>query len=237
MSPDSKPKIMVNRALPYPALVVFDLDGTLVDTAPDLSRCLEKVLSQLGLPPREEAEIQEWIGNGIERLLHRAVTGHMNGQASPDLHAEAWQLFAECYEANINTYSRVYEGVREAIATLRAAGIPLACITNKIARFASPLLRNLGLAEYFDLVLTGDSLPKKKPDPEPLLHAARHFQVFPDRCWMVGDSTNDVTAGRAAGFHVVCVSYGYNHGEDIRLASPDAVVDSLIHLFPGCLQS
>ncbi|CAK0747555.1 Phosphoglycolate phosphatase [Gammaproteobacteria bacterium] len=237
MSPDSKPKIMESRVLPPPALVVFDLDGTLVDTAPDLSRCLEKVLSQLGLPLREEAEVQEWIGNGIERLLHRAVTGHMNGQACPDLHAKAWQLFAECYDANINTYSRVYKGAREAIVTLRAANIPLACITNKISRFAFPLLRSLGLMDCFDLVLAGDSLPKKKPDPEPLLHAARHFQVSPDRCWMVGDSMNDVIAGRAAGFHVVCVSYGYNHGEDIRLASPDAVVDSLANLFPGCLQS
>jgi phosphoglycolate phosphatase len=117
--------------------------------------------------------------------------------------------------------------VVEGLACLEAAGLPLGCVTNKAAQFTEPLLRDLGIRDAFGLVVSGDSLPRKKPDPLPLLHAAAHFGVAPEAALMVGDSVSDVRAARAAGFTIVCMSYGYNHGQDIRSAEPDAVVDSL----------
>ncbi|CAK0759259.1 Phosphoglycolate phosphatase [Gammaproteobacteria bacterium] len=216
--------------LPRPEMVLVDLDGTLVDSVPDLTYCIDTLLPRLGLPTRGEAAVRLWVGNGVERLLHRALTVDLEGSADPDLYATALPLFMELYAANTSARSRVYEGVREGLDGLVAWGLPLACVTNKSARFTIPLLKNLGLANYFRLVVAGDTLPQKKPDPAPLLYAARHFRVSADRCLMLGDSINDVMAARAARFTIVCVSYGYNHGLDIHDAAPDAVIDSLAEL-------
>jgi phosphoglycolate phosphatase len=127
----------------------------------------------------------------------------------------------------VSELSRPYPGVIEGLQQLAAAGFELACITNKAEAFTLPLLRDLGLHDYFKLVLSGDSLPKQKPDPLPLQHACRHFGITPEHGVLIGDSSNDVQAARAAGMPVICVTYGYNHGHDIRESHPDAVVGSL----------
>jgi len=178
------------------------------------------------------AHYRAWIGNGVPRFVKRALTGEM--QAEPDalLYEQALALFRQHYGAAVSDLSRPYPGVVEALERLKAQGFSLACITNKAEAFTLPLLRNLDLYKYFQLVLSGDSLPKQKPDPLPLLHACKHFGIDSSHGVLVGDSSNDVHAARAAGMPVICVSYGYNHGHDIRQSLPDAVVDSLTDVPP-----
>ena len=120
--------------------------------------------------------------------------------------------------------------MREGIDYLKSTGMHVGCVTNKTAQFTHPLLKTLGIFDDFEIVISGDTLPKKKPDPLPLLHGAEHFSVAPDECLMIGDSISDVKAARAAGFSIVCMSYGYNHGVDIRESNPDAVIDSMTEL-------
>jgi phosphoglycolate phosphatase len=120
--------------------------------------------------------------------------------------------------------------VRDALDLLKANSYPLGCVTNKAAQFTEPLLADLDVADYFSIIISGDTLPVKKPDPGPLLHAAEYFGVAPEASLMIGDSVSDVKAARAAGFQIVCLSYGYNHGEDIRDAHPDAVIDTMTEI-------
>jgi phosphoglycolate phosphatase len=220
--------------IPTPKLVLFDLDGTLVNSLPDLAFCVDEMLRQLGLPPAGLERVGRWVGNGVERLVKRALTGDFIAEPEETLFASALPMFLELYAKNSSRSSQVYPGAKATLEWLQARSIPLACVTNKTARFTLPLLQNLGIDHYFGLVLSGDSLPEKKPHPLPLLTAAAHFRVQPKDCLMVGDSRNDIQAARAAGFTVVAVSYGYNHGQDIRTAEPDAVIDSLSEL-PGLL--
>jgi len=213
-----------------PKMILFDLDGTMVDSAPDLAYCVDSLLPDLGLPQRGEAAIRLWIGNGIERLLHRALTNDLDGIAAPSLFNAALPKFLDLYAVNIDIRSRIYPGVEDGLRELQALGISLACVTNKMGRFARPLLQQLQLAQYFPLVVTGDNLPEKKPSPVPLLYAANYFRTPVEYCLMVGDSLNDINAARAAQFSIICVSYGYNHGRDIRASFPDAVIDSFADL-------
>lgn len=215
-------------------MILIDLDGTLVDTVPDLAHAVNVMLERLGMPGQPEEKVREWIGNGAERLVRRALVGAYEGEPPQRLFQRGYPIFLEAYEENVCRKSRPYPGVMEGLERLREAGYPLGCVTNKPARFTEPLLDALGLSPYFGVVVSGDSLPYKKPHPEPLLHAAGFFKVPPVESLMVGDSINDVEAARAAGFRVVCVSYGYNHGQDIHDAGPDAVIDSLDEL-PGLL--
>jgi phosphoglycolate phosphatase len=136
----------------------------------------------------------------------------------------------DLYAANTSARSRLFPGVAEGLDYLQSLGMKLGCVTNKAGRFTEPLLADLGIRDYFGIVVSGDTLAQKKPDPAPLHHAADFFTVAPDRALMVGDSMHDVAAARAAGFAVICVTYGYNHGRDIREAEPDAVIDSLAEL-------
>jgi phosphoglycolate phosphatase len=216
--------------LPRPRMVLIDLDGTLVDTVPDLAYATDVMMQRLGLPERGEPAVRAWIGNGVERLVKRALLGAVDGEPDAELYARAYPIFLEVYQANVCTYSRLFPGVAEGIAYLKKLGVPLGCVTNKPAQFTEPLLRQLGLYDSFGIVVSGDTLTEKKPHPAPLLHAAAHFDVPPSECLLIGDSINDVQAARAAGFAVLCVTYGYNHGQDIREARPDAVVDSLAAL-------
>lgn len=216
--------------LALPALVLLDLDGTLVDSAPDVARCVDGALGDLGLPPRGEAQVRLWMGDGAERLLARALTGRMDGEPEPERLAEALARFLERYARRPCEQSRLYAGARAGLDLLHARGIPLACITNKPARCTAAVLRGLGLEGDFRLVVSGDTLPRRKPDPLPLRHAAREMGTGAAGVLLVGDSATDVDAARAAGAGVVCVSYGYNHGRDIRQARPDAVIDSLEEL-------
>ncbi len=208
-------------------MILIDVDGTLVDSVPDLAFCVDEMMKQLGLPPHGEARVRDWVGNGVERLVRRALIGRLEGEPDEALFEKAYPVFLDLYAENTSRRSRLYPGVREGLEYLKAAGYPLGCVTNKAARFTEPLLRDLGVADYFGIIISGDTLPKKKPDPLPLLHAAEHFGVAPADSLMIGDSVSDVKAARAAGFGIVCMSYGYNHGADIRDSHPDAVIDSL----------
>ena len=213
-----------------PEAIVIDLDGTMVDSVPDLAHSVDQVMERLHLAPCGEAQVRLWVGNGVEPLVKRALTKSMDGEPDAALFAQAFPLFLEVYGANTCARSRLYPGIGEGLLRLKGLGYRLACVTNKAERFTTPLLVALGIAAHFELVIAGDSLPRKKPDPLPLLHASQHFGVPPQAVLMVGDSVSDVKAARAAGCNVVCVSYGYNHGEDIREAGPDAVIDRLTEL-------
>ena len=219
---------------PPPGLVGFDLDGTLVDSVPDLAWCIDRTMPRFGIPPRGEALVRDWVGDGVQRLVERALTGESDTQADPGTLREACAVFLELYGVHGRDRSRVYPGVRDGLAELRAHGASLVCITNKPHAPAVRLLAHLALLDSFDLVLGGDSLARRKPDPLPLLHACSELGVAVGRSVFVGDSLNDVAAARAAGMRVVCVSYGYNHGRDISEAAPDAVVDSLEELAALC---
>ncbi|MDX1434476.1 MAG: phosphoglycolate phosphatase [Gammaproteobacteria bacterium] len=210
--------------------VLADLDGTLVDTVPDIAACLARVFGELGLPPCPPARVRDWVGDGAEMLVRRALAAAAGDRATEALIGRALDRWLTLYERNVCELSRVYPGVREGLEWMRAAGMTLACVTNKPERHSERLLDELGLRRYFSLVLGGDSLPRRKPDPLPLVHAAEHFGVDRAHALLVGDSANDVRAARAAGMRVICVSYGYNHGADIREAGADAVIDSFTEL-------
>jgi len=213
-----------------PQLILLDLDGTLIDSVPDLAFCVDAMMKQLGLPIHGEDKVRNWVGNGIERFVRRALVGALEGEPDEALFQRAFPIFLQLYAENTSQRSIVYSGVRDALDYMQAVGYPLGCVTNKAGSFTETLLQDLRLRDYFDLVISGDSLPKKKPDPLPLLHAAKELGAKPAQSLMIGDSVNDVRAARSAGFQVVCVSYGYNHGRDIGEAEPDLVVDSLLEL-------
>ncbi len=213
-----------------PKMVLIDLDGTLVDSVPDLAYCVDGMMKRLGLRPHGEEKVRDWVGNGVERLVKRALVGELEGEPEEQTFQKALPLFLELYDENISQRSHLYPGAREALEFLKNAGIRRGCVTNKAARFTEPLLRHLGVLEDFQVVVSGDTLEKQKPDPAPLIYAARALDVAPADSLMVGDSVSDVTAARAAGFSVVCVTYGYNHGQDVADAHPDALIDSLAEL-------
>ena len=211
-------------------LVIFDLDGTLVDSVPDLAHCVDGMLSRLGKKPAGEALVRTWVGNGIERLVARALQGQMDGEPDQQLFAQALPLFMELYGANSSKHSTLYAGVEETLDWLALQQITLACVTNKASRFTIPILRDLGLYQRFAMVVGGDTLAEKKPSGLPLRHVATELGIDLAHTLMVGDSVTDVGAARAAGLPIVCLSYGYNHGQDIHLAQPDMVIDSLQQL-------
>ena len=214
-----------------PEMVLIDVDGTLVDSVPDLAWCVDEMMTRLGRPPHGEAAVRNWVGNGVERLVRRALIGQLDGEPDAADFDLAYPVFLELYAENTSKRSLLYPGVREGLDWLAANGYALGCVTNKAAQFTEPLLRDLGIRDRFGIVVSGDSLPEKKPHPLPLLHAAEHFGVAPGAALMIGDSVSDVKAARAAGFlGIVCMSYGYNHGVDIREAAPDAVIDSMAEL-------
>lgn len=213
-----------------PGLVLIDLDGTLVDSVPDLAYCVDRMMARIGRPSHGEAKVRDWVGNGVERLVRRALIGQLEGEPTAADFEQAYPIFVELYLQHNGERSRLYPGVAEGLDYLATTDCAIGCVTNKAAQFTEPLLRGLGVYDRFGIVISGDSLPAKKPDPMPLLHAAKHFQVAPGRSLMLGDSVSDVKAARAAGFRITCVSYGYNHGRDIREAQPDAVIDSFTEL-------
>lgn len=216
--------------LKKPKLILIDVDGTLVDSVPDLAYCVDSMMGKLGMLDHGEDKIREWVGNGVERLVRRALVGRLQGEPDDALFHKAYPLFLDCYAMNTSKRSHLYPGVREGMDRLRAQNYVLGSVTNKAAQFTVPLLKDLGIYDSFAVVVAGDTLEKKKPDPAPLLYAAEHMGIQPENCLMVGDSINDVKAARAAGFQIICVPYGYNHGIDIRESDPDAVIESLANL-------
>jgi len=208
--------------------VMIDLDGTLADTIPDLAEAANMMLRELGRPGLEQELIRTFVGKGIPKLVERALAGNLEGSAPAGLLARALPIYERCYAEVNGKYTVIYPGVSEGLRTLRAMQMPLACVTNKAERFTLALLEHLRLAHCFEQVIAGDTLPQKKPDPQPLLHACRGFGIAPGDMLMIGDSANDVEAARAAGCPVFCVTYGYNEGRDVRELDVDAIVTSLI---------
>ncbi len=216
--------------LDLPEVVFIDLDGTLVDSVPDLTRATNHMLSSLGLAEASETDVRSWVGNGIPRLVERALTRDMKQKADATLFEKALPLFLDYYQQFPCEKSLVYPDVFIGLDWLRANQIKIACVTNKDEKFTLPLLEKLGLNDYFELVVCGDTTPHKKPHPAPLLYGVDYFRITPEKALMIGDSINDVKAARAAGFAIICVSYGYNHGQPISAAEPDTVIDTFAEL-------
>jgi phosphoglycolate phosphatase len=221
---------VVEMKLKRPEMVLIDVDGTLVDSVPDLAYCVDAMMRELNMPERGEAQVRQWVGNGVERLVKRALLNRLEGEPDGVLYAKALPLFEAHYRENTSKRSCLYNGVAEALDFLKTTGVRIGCVTNKASQFTLPLLKDLGVHDYFEIIICGDMLERKKPDPMPLLYAAEKLETTPAASLMIGDSMSDVKAARAAGFRIICMSYGYNHGEDIRDYNPDAVVDSMAEI-------
>ncbi len=202
---------------------LFDLDGTLVDTAADLNGALNHVFGQAGLAPVDEAHTRHWVGHGAKVLIEEALAA----QGQPRQRAEAMlEVFLDYYHRHVADLSRPYPHVVEALDALRARGARLAVVTNKRERLTRPLLAALDLADRFDCVVGGDTAARPKPAPDPALLACEQLGLTPRDVLFVGDSTTDVDCARAAGCDVVCVPDGYNHGTPAHELGADAVIDS-----------
>jgi phosphoglycolate phosphatase len=207
---------------------MIDLDGTLADTIPDLAEAANRMLRELERPALGLELLRTFVGKGIPKLVERALAGSLEGRVDEELLARALPIYERCYAEENGKHTVIFPGAREGLQALRAMRLPLACVTNKAERFTLVLLEQLELARSFEQVIAGDTLPQKKPDPQPLLHACRGFGIAPRDMLMIGDSANDVEAARAAGCPVFCVDYGYNEGRDVRELDVDAIVASLI---------
>ncbi|MEP6791743.1 MAG: phosphoglycolate phosphatase [Ramlibacter sp.] len=206
---------------------IIDLDGTLVDTLGDFTVALNRMLEELKLAGVERQAIERMVGKGSEHLI-RSVLAHVGGAASQ--YPVAWEAYQRHYLAINGNYSKVYPGVVEGLEILKAQGLKLACLTNKPTAFAVPLLRTKKLDGYFSVVFGGDAFERKKPDPLPLIKTCEALGTSPRQTLMIGDSSNDAAAARAAGCPVLLVTYGYNHGEPVRAVDADGFLDSLAGL-------
>ena len=206
--------------------IAFDLDGTLIDSVPDLAAATQGMLAELDLPLCNESQVRSWVGNGAAKLVERALTFARGEQATQADIDAAMPLFSRHYEANLQQHSRLYDGVKSALEQLVKLGYQLAIVTNKPYRFTVPLLEAFGIAHLFNQVLGGDSLEKMKPDPLPLTHLKQTWQLDDEQLLMVGDSRNDILAAKAAGISSIGLTYGYNYGEDIGLSGPTAVCNT-----------
>ena len=208
--------------------VLFDLDGTLLDTIPDLHAATSALLRELGRPELPIDTIRSFVGRGIANLVKRTLANSLDAADDPAPPPQAvldayWRHYARENGRNV----RIYPGVVEGLEALKAKGMPMAVITNKAGAFTQPLLASTGLAKYFDVVIGGDLLPKQKPDPMGLVWACGRFGVSPANALFIGDSIHDYHAGRAAGCHVFLVPYGYNEDRDVHELECDAIVETI----------
>ncbi|MCF6193086.1 MAG: phosphoglycolate phosphatase [Kangiellaceae bacterium] len=218
-----------------PQAILFDLDGTLVDSAPDLAAALNTTFKILDYPSVELEEVKKWIGNGVDKLIQRALSSVLNNKNTIQLDNsdEFWRaktVFYSQYERQSGKLSRLYPGVVDLLEELQRKNIYLACITNKSRCFTTSLLVELGIENYFEVVVCGDDLTNKKPHPEPLLYAASKIGIQNDLSLMVGDSSSDVIAANAANMSVICVDYGYNQGFDLSSMRIDGLISYLPEL-------
>jgi phosphoglycolate phosphatase len=217
-----------------PSHVLFDLDGTLVDSAPDLTLAVDRMLMELGREPVGEQKVRAWVGNGTEMLIRRALAGSLDDSEADRLpqkiRTEALDLFMNLYTECNGERSMVYEGVVPFVQALARAGIKIGVVTNKLTAFTDQLLERANLAHWFEVRVCGDTLAVLKPDPAPLRHALEQLGGTVIQAMMIGDSETDINTARAAGIPCVAVSYGYNHGKPIREQGADLVVDSLTEL-------
>ncbi|WP_367106628.1 phosphoglycolate phosphatase [uncultured Psychrobacter sp.] len=214
-------------------LLIFDFDGTLIDSVPDLADATNTMLKQLGLPTYSLETIKKWVGNGSRVLVERALVGKIE-VAAGDLTTKeadyAEQIFLEAY-SNIETSKTIaYPDVDSGLKQLRDAGFTLALVTNKPIRFVPKILQSFGWQDLFAEVMGGDSLPTKKPDPAPLLHVCEKLAIHPDEAVMIGDSKNDILAGQNARMDTLGLSYGYNYGQDIHDFHPTKTFDNFAAL-------
>lgn len=211
------------------ASYLFDLDGTLVDSAPDIGAALNHSLAAAALPKVSMDLVRHWIGHGSRTLVTQALAHHK-------MHTEEARVdsmlapFLEYYNQHIADYSQVYPNAAETLTQLKDAGASLAVVTNKLTELSIPLLRALALEDYFDLIVCGDTTEHPKPAPDPILYCLNFFQLKPAQALMVGDSNADVEAARAAKVDVACLRDGYNHGVDVKSLNPDKVIDDLKEL-------
>ena len=211
--------------------IVIDLDGTLLHTAPELSEAANRMLREMDYAPVSPELLASYIGNGISWLVKRALTGDMHATPDAALFDHALPIFEKHY-TELLLKSRPFDGVIAGLDAMQAAGFRLGCVTNKLARYTDPLLQGVGLAKYFEIVISGDTLAEKKPHPMQLLHAAKFFGVPVEKLLLIGDSLSDTLAARAAGCPVFCVPYGYNHGEPAETLDQDAVIKNLAAALP-----
>jgi phosphoglycolate phosphatase len=215
------------RALAVRALRI-DLAGTLLESGPDLARAVNRTLVEQGLAELHLPQVVSFIGRGLGHLLAQSLRVALQREPTPAEIDDLLPRFEAHYEDLLGHDSPPYPGVVEGLGALQTAGFAIACVTNKHARFTLPLLDKTGLAPFFELVVNGDTCARTKPHPDMLLHACAHFDVAPVEALMVGDSSNDVEAARAAGCPVWCLPYGYNEGgPGVSLAA-----DRLIGSFP-----
>jgi phosphoglycolate phosphatase len=219
-----------------PRLVMFDLDGTLIDSVPDLAAAVDQMLKQLDRPAAGIEQVRTWVGNGVRVLVRRALAGGMDHEAVSEEDTEqALAIFMELYADN-HALSALYPGVRETLKWLKSQGIEMALITNKPERFVGPLLDEMRIGRYFRWIIGGDTLPQQKPDPAALNVVMQMAEVSAGEAVFVGDSRSDVLAAKAAGVQCVAMSYGYNHGRPIRDEDPALVIDDLRELLPDCAE-
>lgn len=213
-------------------LILFDLDGTLVDSVPDLALALNAMLKSLGRESFSVETIRSWVGNGAQTLVKRGLSGSSEIDENLDeaLFEKALAIFLKSYATFLCVETVTYPHVVSTLQSLKTQGFRLALVTNKPFDFIQPLLEGLGMKDMFELCLGGDSLKKKKPDPEPLLYICENLGVSVEDSVIVGDSKNDILAAHSAKMQSIAVTYGYNYGEDISVHSPDYVVDDFAEI-------
>jgi len=207
---------------------IIDLDGTMLDTVPDFELALNGMRADFGLAPITQAVIEPMVGKGSEKLIRDVLALDYDAARIDAVFDQAMAAYQRHYLTINGERSRLYEGVIEGLQAMRDMGLRLACVTNKPIAFATPLLAQKGLSPYFELVYGGDSLPKKKPDPMPLLQVCSDFDLAPPSVVAIGDSSNDAEAARAARCYVLTVPYGYNHGRPVQSIDSDGIVNSLL---------
>lgn len=204
----------------------------MVDSAPDIANAANKMLEVLGLDPARPEQVQTWIGNGLPRLVKRALTKAFDGEPDPELFERAFPILMREYERNVCVDSYLFEGVPETLKALHDQGYTLGCVTNKAASCTLPLLNQLGIDQYFTSIVSGDTCAHKKPHPEPIEFALREMNLNAGECALVGDSAHDIHAGHAAGLPVIAVNYGYAQGVDLRTENPQALVEQFADIMP-----
>ena len=207
---------------------IIDLDGTMLDTAGDFQVAVNRMRDELGLTPLSQETIVNFVGKGTENLIRRVLAVDYAEDEAAGYFQQALDAYTEHYLSINGDYASLYPGVLEGLQALRTKGLRLACVTNKPVSFTLPLLEKKGLSGFFEVVYGGDSFPKKKPHPMPLLQVCSDFQLEPAQVVAIGDSSNDAQAARAAGCRVLNVPYGYNHGESIHDVDSDGIVSSLV---------
>ena len=220
---------MLNNRFPLSVrAVAIDLDGTLLDTIHDLAEAANRMRKELGLLPLPAERVRTFVGKGMVNLVKRSLTDSLDIDPDAGQLERAMAIYEREYFAVLTRDLRRFPGVEEGLKLLRAAGFKIACVTNKAGKFTGPLLEASGLRPFFDLVVSGDTTPQRKPDPAPLLHVVQKFGVRPEEVLLVGDSVNDFECARAAGCYVFIVPYGYNEGRAASELAADAIVPGLV---------